>query len=202
MEIVIQNPAHREFIEEQKCFDVVDLLGLKYCGLCSPFDVLTLVPDDAPDRRFHHYTGTAQCVDLPVCDQCLEQGGPDPEDWLSRQNGIERCSDVGCVSAAEDLREIRALKRDPLFYGYEAYPSVYNVEVSIEEDVTWAGAFRPAGDIWAFATEEGRDAWVHEGSTGIFNSSGYIEKYRCRSAIPAETGRQLYVPDDEDNDAW
>ena len=202
MKVVIQNRAHREFIEERECFDVVEFLGLKCCGLCSAYGVLTLVPDDAPDLWFHHYTGTDQCVDVPVCDECLEQGGgSDLEEWLSTQSGIELCSDVGCVSATEDLREIRALKRDPLSYGYEAYPSVYNVEVSIEKDVTRAG-FRPAGDIRAFATEEARDAWVHEGSTGIFNSSGYIEKYRCRSAIPAETGRKLYLPNDEGNDVW
>ena len=195
MKIGIKNPAHREFIEEHRCFDVVDLLGVKCCSLCSARDVLTLVPDDAPDRRFHHYSGTAQCVALPVCDGCFEQAGPDPEEWLSRQRGMDRCSDVGCVTAAEDLREIRALKGDPLFYGYEAYPSVYNMSVSIDEDITWAGAFRPAGDIWAFATEEERDAWVREGSTAIFNSFGYIEKFRCRSAIPAETGRRLYASD-------
>ena len=202
MKIGIQNDVHREFIEEQSNFRVADHLELKYCGLCSALDNLTLVPDDAPGHRFHHYTGTTQCLDLPVCDQCLGEAGPEPGDWLLQQRGIERCLDGGCIAAGEYLRETRALKRDILFYGYEAYPTAQDGSVTIDEDVRWADTLRPAGDIWAFATEEERDAWVEERSTLIRNQFGYVVQYRCRSAFPTETGRRMYVPDDGGNEAW
>ena len=178
MRIVIQNDAHREFIEEQRDFRVADHLKLKYCGLCAAFDNLTLVPDDAPVHRFHHFTGTTQCLDLPVCDQCLEQVGQELEDWLLQQPGIERCLDGGCIAAGEDLREIRALKKDTLFYGYEAYPTAHNGPVTMKEDTHWLDTLRPAGDIWAFATEVERDAWVEERPTLIKN------RVRLRRSVP------------------
>ena len=180
MKIVIQNNAHREFIEEQRCFPVVDLLGLKYCRLCSTVDILTLVPDDAPDHRFHHYSGTTRCLDLPVCDQCLGEAGPEPEDWLEYQTGIVGCGEGGCIRAGEDLREARALKEAPLFYGYEAYPTAQDSQVTIEEDVRSGNTLSAAGDIWAFTTEVERDAWVGEGSTLIRNEFGYVVQYRSR----------------------
>ena len=201
MEIVIQNDAHREFIEEQGNFGVASSLGLKYCGLCATVDILRLVSDDAPDHRFHHYSGTTRCCDLPVCQECLEAAGPEPEDWLESETGIVGCQEGGCIRAGEELLEARALKRAPLFYGYEAYQTAQGHQVTIEQDVRWGDTLRPAGDIWAFTTEEERDAWVEEHHTLIMNDFGYVVQYRYRSAIPTETGRRKYMPDDGGEDA-
>ena len=77
MKIFIQNPAHREFIEEQKCFDVVDFLGLQSCGLCSPFGVLTLgnvssfYPNSCsaskiPRREWENFTQTSLSDEINV----------------------------------------------------------------------------------------------------------------------------------------
>ena len=201
MKIVIQNDAHREFIEEQGNFGVASSLGLKYCGLCATLGILTLVPDDAPDHRFHHYSGTTRCCDLPVCQECLEAAGPEPEDWLESETGIVGCQEGGCIRAGEELLEARALKRAPLFYGYEAYPTAQDSQVTIEEDVRSGNTLSAAGDICAFTTEEERDAWVGEGSTLIRNEFGYVVQYRSRSAMPAVAGRRRYVPDDGGEDA-
>ena len=202
MEIVIQNDAHREFIEEQGDFGVASSLGLKYCGICATVDILSLVSDESSIRRFHAYAGTTRCCDLPVCQACLEEAGPEPEDWLESETGILGCGEGGCIRAGEELMEARALKRAPLFYGYEAYPTDQGRSVTIEQDVRWGDALRPAGDIWAFTTEEERDAWVEQRSTLIRNEFGHVVQYRCRSAIPTETGRRKYMPDDGGEDAW
>ena len=193
----ITNEGHKGFIEETGNFRLADSLGLQHCGLCAITGTLTLVPDDAPSRQFHAYANTTACLELPVCPDCLEQDDLDP----TPAPGTLGCLNTGCKVAAGDWRAQQALLGAPLFYGYEAYPSASPTPVSIADDVIRGDTLLPAGDIQAFETEEGRDAWVEDGPTLIKNGFGFVVKYRTRSAIPWEKGSRLYVPTDVDSDS-
>ena len=114
---------------------------------------------------------------------------PDPD--------MIRCVTRGCQSVVEEWRAQQAARQAPLFYGYEAYPKGFSHHVSIDQDDQWGDTLRPAGDIRAFATEKERDAWVGDGPTVTENTFGCAVSIRSRSAISAEVGSRLYVPQDE-----
>ena len=191
----INNKVHRDLVEETGDFQLAESLGLQYCGACAVFGPLTLVSQDATTVRHHEHPGGGECQTFPVCHECLES-----VDWAPTPN-MSQCTQQGCLSAVEDWREEQAALKAPLFYGYEAYSSAYSSPVTIVQDIRLADTLRPAGDIRAFTTGEGRDAWVEDGPTPIKNEFGYIVKYRARSAISAEAGSRLHIPADEDIDA-
>ena len=188
------NDAHREFIQNTGDFQLAESLGLRYCGVCAIPGTLMLVSDEAPAVRFHDYPGGSWCQALPVCHSCLVEMQFEPT------ADMVRCQDQGCQVALENWLAEQAAQRDPLFYGYEAYPSAYSSPVPIDQDVRWGTTLRPAGDIHLFATEEQRDAWVEEGPTLIKNVSGHVVEYWARSALSRVRGSRLYVPTDEVTD--
>lgn len=187
----ITNESHREFIEETGDFQLAESLGLSHCGLCAIPGSLTLVSEDSTSMRFHEYGGLGPCLTLPVCPNCEEEMEPEPDPDMAR------CGTRGCQSVVEEWRAQQAARQEPLFYGYEAYPKDFSHSVSIDQDDQWGDTLRPVGDIRVFATEEERDAWVKDGSTVTENKFGCAVSFRSRSAISAEVGSRLYVPEDE-----
>ena len=191
----IKNENHRTFIEETGDFTLADSLNLRYCGACAVPGILTLVSYDAPSKQFHEYAGTSRCLELPVCPGCIEAMG---SYFRAASPDMYGCPDLGCQFLVEERRAARALSKEPLFYAYEAYPSAYSSEVTVDGDVRRGPALRPAGDILAFTAEDERDRWVNEGPTLIRNQLGYVVNYRSRTVVSSEQGRRLHVPDDED----
>jgi hypothetical protein len=191
MEII--NPVHREFIETTDDFELADRLGLRYCGSCSAYGALSLVMPEAPVTIFHHYAGSAGCLELPVCDSCIGEGVLD----LSQDevDSMESCRSDLCSWYVKEARARKARLSPPLFYAYESYPSVYSSGVDVNNDVGTGEPPHPAGTIWAFESEEQRGAWLADGPTLIPNSHGYVEKFRIRSVVPTDMGQRLYLSD-------
>ena len=185
------NDAHKEFIRDTGDFQLAESLGLRYCGVCAIPGTLTLLSDETPAVQFHDYPGGSWCQAVPVCHGCREEMEFEPSD------DMVRCQDQGCQVALEDWLAEQAAQREPLFYGYEAYPSAHSSPVPIDDDLRWGDTLRPAGDVHVFATEEQRDAWVEEGPTLIKNRFGRVLDYRARSVLSRERGSRLYVPTDE-----
>lgn len=182
-EFQIKNAAHREFIEQLGNFDIAESLGLAVCGVCSGYGVLTLVDSETRTYHFHHYTGSTLCTTVPVCDECYQQGacGPDSEECLDMMEDdhycrgcIRDCTDPGCLAMVTEAMVRRTLP-DRAF-GYESYPSIYNLPIPPEKDSASARTGQPLGTFHVFATAEERDHWVagpwhtiNQGSIKYFN---------------------------------
>ena len=188
---MITNKDHKRFIEETGDFRLAESLELSHCGLCAVVGTLVLVSEDTTSRRFHEYGGRRRCLTLPVCPNCEEEMESEPDP------GMVRCGTRGCQSVVEEWRAQQAVRQQPLFYGYEAYPKNNSHHVSIDQDNQLADTLQPAGDIRVFATEKEREAWVEDGPTVTENEYGCAVSFRSRSAISARVGSRLYVPEDE-----
>ena len=106
MGMIVTNPAHREYIEENLAWGVVEHLGLECCGTCAVADVLTIVDSETPRLQMHRYASSTTCREVPVCPTCIQQGALEPspceyepeEQHGYHQSCIRYCNDPGCTA--------------------------------------------------------------------------------------------------------
>ena len=165
MEMNITNPAHRQYIEENRAWDIAEHRGLECCGTCAVADVLTIVDSTAPKLQMHQYATSAVCREVRVCPACVQEGvlAPTPCEYESEeqhghhQSCVGYCNDPCCAAWVSNVRVARFQEgmmleqqrfRPDLWEGVESLgPNVFedwtdNQKIGAEE---WLEA--EAGDV-------------------------------------------------------
>lgn len=113
--MIIANPAHREYIEENLAWDAVEHLGINHCGTCAVSGVLTIIDHKAPKLQMHQYAMNTVCREVRVCRVCIQEGAlaPNPCEYESEEEHghhsscVRYCKDPGCIAMLSNRRVAR-----------------------------------------------------------------------------------------------